>query len=311
MNLHIFPTDSDWFHFLRDRPDLDEVNFWRPGERAFRSLSPGEPLLFRLRSPINQIAGFGFFVHYSRFPINMVWDAFGPKNGMHSFTEFHARIAKLRSRLPGERVPFDAPIGCIVLTAPVFLPEHEWLPVPDDYPIHAVSGCRYDATHGTGSRLLAWVEDCTRRHQAAVLREAPRAQSGDVYGAPSLMRRRIGQGAFRLLVTDRYEKRCSLSGERTLPILEAAHIRPVSEGGQHSPNNGILLRTDIHRLFDLGYLGITPSHQVLVSRALKEEWQNGKMYYDMAGRTIRLPDVADAIPSREHLEWHLDMVFRR
>jgi putative restriction endonuclease len=37
---------------------------------------------------------------------------------------------------------------------------------------------------------------------------------------------RLGQGAFRLLVTDAYQRRCAVTGERTLPVLDAAHIRP-------------------------------------------------------------------------------------
>jgi putative restriction endonuclease len=310
MKLHVFPTNREWFRFLGARPDLDEVNFWRPGNTAFRSLAPGEPLLFRLHSPVNRIAGFGFFVHYSRFPINMVWDAFGEKNGMASFAEFHARIERLRARLPGERMAPDAPIGCIVLTSPVFLPEHEWIRVPDDYPQNAVSGRGYDATTGSGAALMDWVQATVARLQPAAVRERTQTLAGAVYGQPGLEKRRLGQGAFRLLVTDRYEKRCALSGERTLPILEAAHIRPVAAGGQHAADNGILLRTDIHRLYDLGYIGVTPKHEVVVSRFLREEWQNGRMYYDMAGRRIRMPATTDAVPSPEHLAWHMDTVFR-
>ena len=63
---------------------------------------------------------------------------------------------------------------------------------------------------------------------------------------------RLRQGAFRVLVTDSYDRRCALSGERTLPVLQAAHIKPYAEGGLHQVPNGILLRSDIHVLFDAG-----------------------------------------------------------
>lgn len=46
-----------------------------------------------------------------------------------------------------------------------------------------------------------------------------------------LIRHRLGQGAFRVLVTDAYQRRCAISGEKTLPVLEAAHIRPYSQHG--------------------------------------------------------------------------------
>lgn len=70
------------------------------------------------------------------------------------------------------------------------------------------------------------------------------------YGEPTLIRPRLGQGAFRASVTSVYQHRCALTGERTLPILDAAHIRPYDQGGEHEVTNGLLLRTDIHRLFD-------------------------------------------------------------
>jgi len=70
------------------------------------------------------------------------------------------------------------------------------------------------------------------------------------YGEPVLVRPRLGQGTFRVIVTDVYERRCTIMGERTLPVLEAAHIKPYGVGGPHSSENGLLLRSDLHTLFD-------------------------------------------------------------
>ncbi len=125
-----------------------------------------------------------------------------------------------------------------------------------------------------------------------------------------LGRRRLGQGAFRLLVSETYERRCAISGERTLPVLEAAHIRPVAEGGAHQLSNGLLLRTDIHRLYDAGYVGVDPQHRFHVSPRLKEEWQNGRIYYEHQGRELRLPARAGERPDPTLLEWHMDTTFR-
>ena len=75
-----------------------------------------------------------------------------------------------------------------------------------------------------------------------------------MFGDPTLIRQRLGQGTFRVLVTDTYERRCAITRERTLPTLEAAHILPVGEGGRHRVDNGLLFRSDVHRLFDAGYL---------------------------------------------------------
>ena len=59
-------TDKDWYQFLEGRPDLDEVNFWRPGgNRVFGTLKAGEPFLFKLHYPDNAIVGGGFLAHAS------------------------------------------------------------------------------------------------------------------------------------------------------------------------------------------------------------------------------------------------------
>ncbi|MDD5603865.1 MAG: HNH endonuclease signature motif containing protein, partial [Eubacteriales bacterium] len=67
---------------------------------------------------------------------------------------------------------------------------------------------------------------------------------------------RLGQGGFRVVITEAYQRRCAITGEKTLPVLEASHIRPYSEEGPHLASNGILLRQDYHTLFDRGYITI-------------------------------------------------------
>lgn len=77
------------------------------------------------------------------------------------------------------------------------------------------------------------------------------------FGEPALVRPRLGQRSFRIAVLDTYERRCAITSERTLPVLEAAHIRDYADVQQHSINNGILFRSDIHKLFDGGYVTVT------------------------------------------------------
>jgi putative restriction endonuclease len=112
------------------------------------------------------------------------------------------------------------------------------------------------------------------------------------------------------MVTDAYERRCVVTNERTLPVLEAAHIKPYSLHGPHELSNGLLLRSDLHTLFDRGYLTVTPAKRVRISRRIHEEFENGRDYYALDGREIRLPVVRNASPSNELLEWHGDTVFR-
>jgi putative restriction endonuclease len=105
-------------------------------------------------------------------------------------------------------------------------------------------------------------------------------------------------------VTDIYQRRCAITGQKTLPILDAAHIRPFSEGGEHATSNGLLLRTEFHRLFDFGYVTVTTDGKFEVGRLLKEGFENGRHYYATQGEPLFLPNNAEERPTREVLEWH-------
>lgn len=124
MKLLVAITDSDWFNHLSElRPD--EVNFWQPsGSGSFHSLSPGEPLLFKLHAPNNFIVGGGFFSHHTILPASFAWSAFGQKNGAATESEMRERIEKYRKVEPGSASDYS--IGCILLQSPFFFPREEW-----------------------------------------------------------------------------------------------------------------------------------------------------------------------------------------
>ncbi len=111
-------------------------------------------------------------------------------------------------------------------------------------------------------------------------------------------------------MTDSYQRRCAISGEKTLPALDAAHIRPYGEGGSHDATNGIHMRRDIHSLFDAGYVTITPELRFEVSGRIREEFSNGRHYYALHGNSIDVPDSTILRPDRAALEWHNERVFR-
>jgi len=110
-------------------------------------------------------------------------------------------------------------------------------------------------------------------------------------------------------------KRCAsgytnIVGE-TLPVLEAAHIKPYAVQGPHRVSNGILLRSDLHKLFDLGYLTVTPELHLEMSPRLREEWQNGREYYAHHGQKLSFfPSDVASHPSAEFLRWHNENRFK-
>ncbi len=131
------------------------------------------------------------------------------------------------------------------------------------------------------------------------------------FGKPQIVFPRLGQGSFRIVVTEAYERRCALSGERTLPVLDAAHIKPYSVLQRHDISNGLLMRSDLHRLFDEGYITIDPSERrILVSKRIREEFENGKKYYRLDGQVVRDPVQTSYRPLSDNLDYHARNVFR-
>lgn len=309
MKAYVAVTDFDWFQFLSRQPGIDEVNFWKPGGgTGFGVLTLGAPLLFKLHWPENCIVGGGFFASFSKLPVSIVWETFGPKNGAATYAEMRARIERYRKTAPSPREDYQ--IGNIILQDPFFLPRELWIPAPDDFAKSVVQGKSYDLAQPIGRALWDRVLAARAAPRGRVA-EGPVEVAGPMFGEAQRGRVRLKQGAFRVMVTDAYRRRCAISGEKALPVLEAAHIVPVADGGLHRLDNGLLLRSDVHTLFDRGYITVTPDHHVLVAKQqLKDDFDNGEPYAPFHGTKIIVPDFDTERPSRQQLEWHNDNRYR-
>jgi putative restriction endonuclease len=302
---HLFPTDQRWFDFLSAQPQLDEVNFWLPnlwGGR-FGILSPGEPLFFKLKAPHNHIGGFGRFASYTEMSIENAWQTFGSKNGAFSQEVMRESIHRLRRE--GRDGSSNLQIGCIVLVEPSFWPPELWIPAPPDYKVNAVRGSGYDLDSGHGAAIRTqavsrWGTVTREPEQETPVR---RIIPGG-YGDPFLRRVRLGQGALRTVLLNEYGHQCAITYERAVPVLQAAHIRPFSVTQGHSVDDAVLLRSDLHALFDRGYITITPEFRVQVSPLLSQHYGDESSYLRLNGAPVRIPQNAASQPSRAALEWH-------
>jgi putative restriction endonuclease len=304
VKLVVAVTDGEWFRYLRTRPDLAEVNFWAPSATNFRALSAGELFLFKLHAPQNWIVGGGVFVHASTMPCSLAWETFGEANGAATLPEMRARIRRYRRAATDSREEFQ--VGCRILTQPFFLNESDWLPVPASWSMNIVTFKTFTTDMADGRQLWDALIDRVMDVPRPGLSAGPQARFGD----PVPVRPRLGQGAFRVLVTDHYSRRCAITRERTLPALEAAHILPYGQGGEHEIKNGILMRRDIHGLFDLGYVTVTPGLVFEVSRRIKEEFENGRDYYRMHGTPVTAPLRSELRPDGQLLRWHNENKYR-
>lgn len=311
MRYYLGVTDWRWYSYLSQNSPED-VNFWQPGGKtAFRVLESGGPFLFKLKSPYNAIGGVGFFIAQSQVPLSVAWDTFGRRNGFETLEQFRATIQQIRG--DAERNPT---IGCIALTDPVFFRREDWIPLPSNWSNSIVVGKSYDSAKSEiDAALWQQVQSTLARYQVSSLNHQDLTlaitEPEVLYGTPTLRKVRIGQGAFRLSVTDAYTKRCAITGEKTLPVLEAAHIKPYAEAGPNIVTNGLLLRSDMHKLFDDGYITVTPDYKVEISKRIREEFENGREYYQYHGKDLLIiPQAPSNRPRADYLDYHNTTIFR-
>ena len=112
---------------------------------------------------------------------------------------------------------------------------------------------------------------------------------------------RQGQAEFRRQLLVMYDNKCAISGCSVRETLQAAHIVPVSSNGNHSLRNGMILRADLHNLFDRGLIGISASFKVIVHRDLE-----ATEYWKLRGKAVpQIRKHADARALARHRRNHL------
>jgi predicted RNA-binding protein with PUA-like domain len=117
--------------------------------------------------------------------------------------------------------------------------------------------------------------------------------------AASIVQRR-GQSTFRQGLLQAYQGKCAVTECEVTEILEAAHIVPYQGTATNHMQNGILLRADLHTLFDMGLVGVdAETMKVLVSSKL-----DGSEYASFQGKLLHLPDDANCKPDVAALKLH-------
>ena len=313
MKFYLGVTDNNWYNYL-SRISPEDINFRQPGGKAsFKVIQSGAPFLFKLKGALNAIGGVGFFSSHTFLPMSIAWDTFRKSNGCETYDEFSRMILKYRT----DKLNMNPTIGCIVLSNPIFFKPEDWIDTPSDWSKSIVQGKSYDSEESIGKLVWQKVENLLEKYlylnaedegQSQFLFEEP---FSPLYGNSILSKVRIGQPAFRVLVTDAYSRRCSITGEKTLPVLEAAHIKPYADAGPHLISNGLLLRSDMHKLFDSGYLTITNEFKIEISSRIKEEYQNGKEYYKYHGSDLLiLPNREMDKPNERYIDWHNTNIYK-
>lgn len=304
-------TDRDWIAQLSARDDLDQANFWLPSaSQGFGALSNGDLFVFKSKAADgNQLVGGGIFDAFVKARVLDAWEWFGEDNGVTTLEDFRSRVQKYRRTI--EPLPYDAEVGCVLLRSVEFFRPEDRIGAPVEWSSSIVRGKSYHTEElpfdhpvlraaaqylTPGLQLPGTVPDYLRER---------------MFGDAKLVAPRLGQTSFKAVIANNYSYRCAITGDKVRPVLEAAHIVPVAAGGTHRPDNGLLLRSDIHTLYDRGYIAVDPSLRLMVSPRLRDEFGNGDALYARAGTEVAAPTRRQDRPKKEFLEWHVDTVFKR
>ena len=272
-------------------------------------MAEGEPFFFKTHAPDNRVVGGGFFGGFAPLRVSEAWDLLGPANGVASQEAMMRRIAHYRREpiAPGE----DPEIGCVFVRDVTFFPDDLTFEPPPEFSSSIVQGKSYDMGDPRYSGYFGDLMQLVLGVAVELDLSRPWHRSGPVFGDLRLAPYRLGQQAFKAVVADAYQWRCAITGSKIRPALQAAHILPVkpAHGGEHRLDNGLLLRSDVHVMFDHGYVGVDPSYRLRVSPRLRSEFGNATVYAK-AGEVIALPERRADRPNPDFLQWHLDTVFK-
>jgi putative restriction endonuclease len=255
-----------------------------------------------LKAPVRKIGGFGYFKKYHNCSAQEAWDSYGIGNGVSNIDELLQRCTKYVSKntISTDEVTEFSQIGCIILENFQLLDESEFFD-PLEYgeqfafPSQVVKLKYYDED---------FISDVFSENPGSTFSPIDFTLKDTSKIRVSVQRQ--GQQLFRKKVLKAYSNNCAITGESEKSLLEAAHIQPYLNIESNHIQNGILLRVDIHRLFDMGLIGIDKHYKVRVSSKLSSEH-----YRILDGNLIVLPENELNFPSVECLDFHFNNVFRK
>lgn len=295
----LYITDPSWIANLQASGVADGVNFWRKDKRSL-GLLPGDQFYFKLKGRM-QIAGRATFREQIQLTIDEAWREFGLGNGVTSATDLALRAKDVLGT-------DDDEINCLILDNVDILDQGMRPEISaTDFPT-SIMNCKFFAvgtlpvienSFSSSASLSDWLDQ-----QGAPSFDPGYISSERARTLRSICARR-GQARFRQNLITAYNGACCVTGETTLAVLEAAHIHPYRGEDTDQPSNGLLLRSDLHTLFDLGLWTVDAAYIVRIAPTL-----NTSVYAAFAGRRIAVPAGASVKPSHAALKYHRETIFQ-
>ena len=289
-------TSPRWLEFHRLQ-NSQRVCFWQPTPAYPEKLEFGDRWYFCRRGS-KQIDGYGTFAFWEKFTIREAWNNFGEDNGCESEDELLRLIVEAT---PAEHeIDLNSEIGCVVLVEVAYFGKVIDLNKVGLRPLN-VRFEYLDDEDPIESFLLGLGV------QGDVERGFRLCDEAEVKRSEKFLKDRTGQAAFRKTLREVYGDNCALSGSNPPVVLDAAHIQPYANDASNHVENGLLLRADLHRLFDAGVFYVDEN---LVTRFDENFIRENRNYFRYERVRLTFADIPDirVRPSKAALKYHRDNV---
>lgn len=300
----VYITDPSWLSSLERTGVRQSVNFWRKDRRSLRLL-PGDLFYFKLKGS-RSVAGRAYFREQLQLTATEAWERFREGNGAVSQSELETRAQRALKMNGGS-------LNCLILDGLEILPTQARPQIrPGDFP-GAIQNCKFFKQGSLPSVEASFSEP--RALSTLVGAEAEASTEGQfdprfISTIRAMAIRAIcvrrGQRKFRKDLLAAYNDKCCVTGETAPAILEAAHIHPYRGADTNQVANGLLLRTDLHTLFDFGLWTLEDTFTIRLSSHII----SSKSYAGYDGATIAVPNKPQLRPSKAALRFHREMIFK-
>lgn len=315
MGSYIINTDPHWYSFVFSQGIKNPV-FWLKRERSpsRETIIPGNPIFFRItRTNPPVIKGHGVVVSASVYSLTDAFNLYGQRLGYPSMGEMVDASASWTS---GVQLQPDTRMFCVEVADFRVTEDIRTDTRLSDLGIefdhrHVVTGKELDdaqttallnlarSAHGRQVRSLVSLID-NEEAAGAVDEFNPRDIQDGREKIARLVAKRRGQHKFRKKLLAAYDSKCAITGCDAIAALEAAHIIPYRGHQTNHVTNGLLLRADLHTLFDLGLIAIDSSSMLVVMHPdlLATD------YKSLSGKRVMLPKNKQHRPNIEALDIH-------
>lgn len=311
--IHLFRVSSEWYQVVADNylvsgsqaincfftSKKDQLN----NESLASDAEPGSLTLFSVDiDGCEYIVGGAFLLSHRNIMPERCWRNMGVRSGFKTFEDFINAVEK-------EGGNKDEALSCYILNSTFLFTHANMIKIPDEFSLHYESRTRlsFDINEPFARYIMKITLD--RRSTQLKIGNAHQDWSGLYFLTSHSRSATYAATAFAQLL-NLYNFRCAITGSEALPVLDVAHIRSLYDDSFNYPQNCIIMRNDMHRLFSAGYITANYKNDdkivVEISRS-KLSVLGDYAKYD--GCLLSLPEDKSLWPSKENLEWHHEVRF--